>query len=63
MLEQADGNISPEEAMTLLEDVSQPGNTSTIWSVVYNMTGGDIQVVVGREYTQVDRFKLQMRQE
>ncbi len=60
-LEQANGNISPEEAMTLLEDVSQSGDFPTIWSIVYNMTSGDIQVVVGREYGEVYQFRLDMR--
>ena len=60
-LEQANGNISPEEAMTLLEDVSQSGDFPTIWSIVYNTTTGDIQVVVGREFDRVHQFKLEMR--
>ncbi len=62
-LEQANGNISPKEAMTLLEDVSQSGDFPTIWSIVYNTTTGDIQVVVGREYHRVNQFKLEMRYE
>jgi len=62
-LEAAKGNISSEEAMALLEDVSQSGDFPTIWSIVYNLTSGDIQVVVGREYDRVHQFKLDMRHE
>ena len=62
-LEQANGNISPDEAMTVLEDVSQSGALPTIWSIVYYMTSGDIEIVVGRQYHQVHQFKLEMRQE
>jgi hypothetical protein len=57
-LEQADGNISREKAMALLEHVSQ---SVTIWSAVYNMTTGDIRVVMGREYDEVHEFTLGMR--
>lgn len=62
-LERADGSISPEEAMAVLEDVSQSGALPTIWSAVYNMTSGDIEIVVGRQYHEVHRFKLEMRRE
>jgi hypothetical protein len=59
-LEQADGNISQEEAMELLQAVSQPGTYSTMWSMVYNMTTGDIQVAMGRKYDEVKGFELEM---
>ncbi len=56
-LQTAEGNISSEEAMTILESVSQP---STIWSIVYNRTSGEIHLVVGGQYDNVHRFKLEM---
>jgi predicted choloylglycine hydrolase len=59
-LEEAEGSISPEQAMALLEEVSQSGAYPTIWSTVYDMTNGDIWVVVGREYDQVYQFELEM---
>lgn len=62
-LEMANGKVSQEEAMSLLEEVSQSGDLPTIWSTVYNMTGGDINIVVGREYDHVHRFNLLMRHE
>jgi hypothetical protein len=55
-LEAANGNISPAEAMTLLEDVSQGGDIPTIWSMVYNMSTGDVLGVVGREYDRTYDF-------
>ena len=60
-LEQAKGNISQEEGMDILEDVSQSGDFPTIWSAAYNMTTGEVQVVVGREYSEVYEFILDMK--
>lgn len=59
-LEQEDGNISQKEAMTLLGDVSQ---ASTLWSAVYNITTGDIQVVMGKKYSEVREFTLEIQHE
>ncbi len=59
-LEQAQGQVSQEEAMALLEDVSQP---STIWSIVYDMETGQIAIVMGRDYSRVHYFKLGMKNE
>ena len=41
--------------MTILEDVS---NSRTIWSAVYNVTTGSIQLTVGRNYDQGYAFEL-----
>jgi len=57
-LEQAGGALAPQEAMDLLEDVSQD---ITMWSVVYNMSSGDISVAMGRDYEQVHEFQLEIR--
>jgi hypothetical protein len=54
-LNQNSGEMIGDGAMLLLSDVSQ---INTIWSVVYNMTSGDIQVVMGRAYGQSYAFKL-----
>lgn len=56
-LEQAGGDVSPEEAMAILSDVAQ---SHTMWSVVYDVAQGDIEVVVGRDYDDVHEFKLRM---
>jgi hypothetical protein len=49
------GRLTASEAMELLDEVSQ---VSTQWSVVYDFGSGDIQVVMGRKYDQVHRFRL-----
>jgi hypothetical protein len=55
---QSDG-ISMEQLMALLASVSQDGEgSSTQWSIVYNFSQGDIEVVVGQEYTNPYRFHL-----
>jgi hypothetical protein len=56
-LSAANGSISPGEAMAILENVAG-GNT--IWSAVYDMTTGEIQVVMDKEYDQVHTFYLEM---
>ena len=43
ILAEANGKVSSLDAMTLLENVSQD---STMWSVVYGMKTGDIQIVL-----------------
>jgi hypothetical protein len=49
------GEMSAEEALTLLQDVSQP---NTQWSIVYGISAGEILVSMGREYNQVHTFHL-----
>ncbi len=51
-----DGQISPRTAMKLLEDVS----TSTIWSIVYNLSTGKVELVMGRNYEFLYTFNLEM---
>lgn len=58
-LERAHGQITEGEAMSLLSEVSSNSpQTPTMWSVVYNMTTGEIQVVVGRRYDTAYAFQL-----
>jgi predicted choloylglycine hydrolase len=59
-LERTAGRISPEDAMTLLKEVSQP---STIWSTVYDMKSGSIRVAMGRKYDEVKEFRLEVKAE
>jgi hypothetical protein len=60
-LSETDGLLTEEEAMSLLGRVSASGSdTPTMWSVVYNLTTGDIRIVVGREYETVHDFSLRM---
>lgn len=36
------------------------GDAETMWSVIYNLTSGEIEVVMGRRFDEVDRFVLEM---
>ena len=47
-LDELEGEPSSEDALRLLEDVSQE---NTQWSIVYHMTSGDLQVVMGQDYS------------
>ena len=58
-LEQTQGRMSHEEAMTLLENIA--GNA--IWSLVYDMVTGEIDITMGRNYNQVHHFTLSMKNE
>jgi hypothetical protein len=59
-LGEAKSAFSEEQAMTLLERISQ---RITMWSVVYNLTTGDIHVSVGRDYHSIHTFNLPMRRQ
>jgi hypothetical protein len=41
------GQMTAIEGLNLLADVSQPG---TQWSIVYDMTSGEVQVIMGKNY-------------
>ncbi len=47
-LTQREGKISSQEAVSLLQDVSQD---ITQWSIVYQMTGLDLSVIMDRDYS------------
>jgi len=51
----AEGALTPSAALDLLHSVSQP---STIWSLVYGLDSGDINVVMGRHYDNVHHLGL-----
>ena len=50
------GTLSPEQALRLLEEVAQE---STQWSVVYGMSRGEINIVMGREYDKVHSLNIE----
>jgi hypothetical protein len=54
-LSQTEGQIAAEEAVDLLEDVS---DTNTQWSVVYGISSGEVHVAMGRAYDNVHTFEL-----
>lgn len=51
------GILKPKQAMALLSQVSQD---STQWSVVYNITNGEIQIVMGKHFGLPHTFQLDM---
>ncbi len=56
-LNQAEGYVSQDEAMTLLKNVSQ---SNTVWSIVYAKTVGEIQVAMGRKYHNIHKFIFEL---
>jgi hypothetical protein len=55
-LKELAGQISSQAALQLLEDVAQD---ITQWSIVYHMTSGGVEIVMGRDYSiKVHSFHL-----
>lgn len=54
-LRDVNGCLSREQAMALLEGVSQPG---TLWSIVYGINGGYLDIAMSRKYSSVHTFTL-----
>ena len=52
------GKALQNEAMNLLQATSQD---HTMWSVVYNLSTGQIRLVMGKDYNEVHTFKLRMK--
>ncbi len=59
-LTEAEGQLTVQGAMGLLATVAQ-GNTQ--WSVVYGMSSGDVNVVMGRQYDTLHTFPLGLASE
>jgi hypothetical protein len=55
-LAETQGRLAMEEAMDLLAEVSQE---STQWSILYDLSDGEINVALGRDYQQVHGFHLE----
>jgi hypothetical protein len=55
-LQKLEGRISSEEALKLLEEVAQE---NTQWSVIYHLTSGELEVVMGRGFSEpIHTFQL-----
>jgi hypothetical protein len=54
-LEQAEGRLTPAEAMSLLAKVAQP---ETQWSIVYGLSTGEVHVVMGQAYDDVHALSI-----
>ena len=57
-LGKAEGHLSQDEAMNLLEGVKL---SHTVWSVVYNLSTGAIRIAMGKDYEQIHTFQLKMK--
>jgi hypothetical protein len=57
-LTETEGRLTPQEAIDLLEDVSQKDGTQ--WSIVYGFSSGDVRVAMGCEYDDVHTFHLDL---
>jgi hypothetical protein len=60
-LEQTHGQISTEKAMSLLKDVSQHDTGKTIYSMVYNLVSGEIDIAVDRNFDHLYHYDLKMK--
>jgi hypothetical protein len=56
-LQAAQGRIAPQKALQLLADVKQD---ITQWSIVYDMSTGEVRVVMGQSYNHVHTYHLAM---
>jgi hypothetical protein len=54
-LEHNRGEITADQAMALLEDVAQQ---NTQWSVVYEISAGNVWIAMGRDYSSIHLFPL-----
>ena len=52
------GLLTAPLALDLLQSTSQSGSFPTIWSVVYNLTSGEVSLVMDRHYDQIYTFQL-----
>jgi len=54
---ESEGQFTPGQAMDALSAVAQP---NTQWSITYNLSTGQVQVAMGRDYDEVYTFKLRV---
>jgi len=57
-LAESQGRKSTDEAMSLLQSTSLD---NTVWSIVYNLTTGQVNIALGKDYDKVHTFKLKSR--
>ena len=57
-LTEANGALAPSAALDLLKAVAQT-ESATQWSVVYGMSSGQVDVVMGRRYSQAHTYWLE----
>jgi hypothetical protein len=55
---EAGGSLSAKGAMGVLQRISMNDGYRTQWSVLYDLSSGDVDVAMGRNYRRVLSFKL-----
>ena len=60
VLRQRNGRLSWQQAMGLLKDISMTGTPETVTSTVMNLATGRVYQVLGRNYSEIKRFRLKM---
>lgn len=64
ILASAQGQISGETFLDMMAGISGDwGQAETMWTALYNLTTGEIDVVMGRDFEDVDAFSLMMAHE
>jgi hypothetical protein len=63
LLSTANGVISPEQGMSLLQQTAQfNADYETVWSALYDLHTGDVRIAMSRQYTNTHFFRLDMRE-
>lgn len=57
-LKEKDGHMCEEEVMKLLEEISQ---SSTQWSIVYNMNKGNITLAINKKYDNPKHYNIKVK--
>jgi len=54
-----EGHVTQQEAMKLLQSVKLE---QTVWSVVYNLSTGAVDIAMGKDYEKIHSFQLKMKE-
>jgi hypothetical protein len=54
------GDLTSQQAIDLLQSVSQDGDYATQWSIVYGIDSGLIQIIMGQEFYKVISFQFDL---
>ena len=54
------GDLTSQQAVDLLQSVSQDGDYATQWSIVYGIDSGLIQIAMGQEFTNIVSFQFDL---
>ena len=54
-----EGHVTEQDAMKLLQSVKLE---QTVWSVVYNLSTGAVNIAMGKDYEKIHSFQLEMKE-